>query len=81
MNFPTYFKCTSALHFDQMNSLAAAEFTKITGEQCDKYALPSIDKHGNYYLIINSDIAGILSESELANCVEFSEIPLSQPTL
>ena len=73
---PKYFKCSKT----KFNSLLK-QANKLLGygnDLADNYCNPTIDKHGNYYFIVNEEV---LSLVDYDKCVPFEEIEFEQTTL
>jgi hypothetical protein len=65
--FPIWFKCDNKAHFETLNSQAAILISQ------DSYQLPLIDKFGNYYFTVNSEVQSLV---DLTKCVEFDKIEM-----
>jgi maltose-binding protein MalE len=67
VNFPIWLKCDNKAHFESLNSQAAILINQ------DYYQLPLIDKFGNYYFTVNSEVQSLV---DLSKCVEFELIEM-----
>jgi hypothetical protein len=67
MNFPIWLKCDNKAHFETLNSQAAILINQ------DSYQLPLVDKFGNYYFTVNSEVQSLV---DLSKCVEFDKIEM-----
>jgi maltose-binding protein MalE len=65
--FPIWFKCDNKAHFETLNSQAAILINQ------DYYQLPLIDKFGNYYFTVNSEVECLV---DLSKCVDFDAIEM-----
>ena len=65
MTFPMWLKCDNKAHFEYLNSQAAILINQ------DSYQLPLIDKFGDYYFTVNSEVSSLV---DLSKCVEFENI-------
>jgi hypothetical protein len=67
VNFPIWLKCDNKAHFESLNSQAAILINQ------DSYQLPLIDKFGDYYFTVNSEVESLV---DLTKCVEFDAIEM-----
>jgi hypothetical protein len=67
MNFPIWLKCDNKAHFESLNSQAAILINQ------DSYQLPLIDKFGDYYFTVNSEVESLV---DLTKCVGFELIEM-----
>ena len=65
VTFPIWLKCDNEAHFETLNSQAAILINQ------DSYQLPLIDKFGDYYFTVNSEVSSLV---DLSKCVEFDAI-------
>jgi hypothetical protein len=65
MTFPIWLKCDNKTHFETLNNQAAILINQ------DSYQLPLIDKYGNYYFTVNSEVQSLV---DLSKCVSFENI-------
>jgi hypothetical protein len=65
--FPMWFKCDNKAQFDTLNSQAAILINQ------DSYQLPLIDKFGDYYFTVNSEVSSLV---DLTKCVGFDAIEM-----
>ena len=65
--FPIWFKCDNKAHFETLNSQAAILINQ------DYYQLPLVDKFGNYYFTVNSEVQSLV---DLSKCVGFDSIEM-----
>jgi len=72
-----YFNCQTLADFEAKEQLCC-NLLGLPNEGASHYAKPLIDIYGNHWLIINSEVASILSETELETCKEFNEIELPE---
>lgn len=72
-----YFNCKTLAKFNQKEKLCCA-LLGMPNEGATSYAKPLIDVNKNHWLIINNEVASILTEDELATCKEYNEIELEQ---
>ena len=72
-----YLNCNTLANFEDKEHLCC-ELLGLPNEGAEHYAKPLIDINGNHWLIINNEVQSILSEAELAQCVEFSTIQLPE---
>ena len=63
--FPIWLKCDNKAHFETLNSQAAILINQ------NYYQLPLIDKFGNYYFTVNSEVECLV---DLSKCVSFENI-------
>lgn len=67
--FPLYFKCTNKAQFDTLNNQSAA----ILGTEI--YQQPLNDANGDFWFIVNSEVAELVDISE---CQNFERIVFNQ---
>ena len=67
VTFPIWFKCDNKAHFETLNSQAAILISQ------DYYQLPLVDKFGNYYFTVNSEVQSLV---DLSKCVSFESIEM-----
>lgn len=72
-----YFNCKTKTKFNNKERLCR-DLLGLPNEGAEIYAKPLIDINGDYYLIINNEVASIITETELAACKEYNEIKLEQ---
>jgi maltose-binding protein MalE len=65
VTFPIWLKCDNKAHFETLNSQAAILIKQ------DYYQLPLIDKFGDYYFTVNSEVECLV---DLSKCVNFENI-------
>jgi hypothetical protein len=65
VNFPIWFKCDNKAHFESLNSQAAILISQ------ESYQLPLVDKFGDYYFTVNSEVECLV---DLSKCVSFENI-------
>lgn len=75
-----YFNCGTLENFIAKEHLCCG-ILGLPNEGATHYAKPLIDTNNNHWLIINSEVSSILTEEELVQCVEFSNIQLSVNSL
>jgi hypothetical protein len=73
---PKYFKCSKT----KFNSLLknANALLGFGNELAENYCNPIIDKHGNYYFIVNEEVLSLVDYNK---CITFEEIELIETTL
>jgi maltose-binding protein MalE len=67
VTYPVWLKCDNKAHFEYLNSQAAILINQ------DYYQLPLIDKFGNYYFTVNSEVQSLV---DLSKCVDFDAIEM-----
>ena len=75
-----FYNCKTLTTFNKKEKLCC-DLLGIPNEGATHYANPLIDINGKYWLLINNDVASVLTESELATCKEFNEIELPIQTI
>ena len=65
MNFPIWLKCDNKAHFETLNNQASILINQ------DSYQLPLVDKFGDYYFTVNSEVQSLV---DLSKCVSFENI-------
>ena len=71
--FPLFFPCASKQWQeleDKANTLLG-----FPNEGADNYSTPTIDKNGQYYFLVNPEVALLI---DLSKCVQYSEIKFKQ---
>ena len=66
---PKYFKCSKTKFNSLLNQ--ANTLLGFGNELAENYCNPIIDKHGNYYFIVNEEVLSLV-DYEL--CISFQEI-------
>jgi hypothetical protein len=67
VTYPIWLKCDNKAHFETLNSQAAILINQ------NYYQLPLIDKFGDYYFTVNSEVQSLV---DLSKCVEFDKIEM-----
>jgi hypothetical protein len=65
VNFPIWLKCENKAHFETLNNQAAILINQ------NYYQLPLVDKFGDYYFTVNSEVQSLV---DLSKCVSFENI-------
>ena len=73
INFPLFFPCTPKQWQeleDKANTLLG-----FPNEGADNYSTPTIDKFGQYFFLVNQEVASLV---DVSKCVQYSEIKFKQ---
>ena len=73
LQFPQFLPCTEK-QWQELEDKANA-LLGFPNEGADNYSTPVIDKFGQYYFLVNPEVASLIDASK---CVQYSEIKFKQ---
>lgn len=73
IQYPLFLECANKAAFEALEQ-QACDLLGLPNAGAQNYCNPIIDKYGNHYFTINSEVVGIFSEEQLSSAVEYSVI-------
>jgi hypothetical protein len=74
VNYPLFYQCSTQAEFNQLNQ-QAGQLLGMPNEDTEQYAKPIIDKHGNYWFVVNPEVVSLV---DVDDCVNFDQIEFEQ---
>ena len=74
--YPRFYKCATIAEFKLLDTKCCELLGLPNDEATDDYANPIVDINGKNWLVVNTDISSLFTESEIAAMVQYDEIVL-----
>lgn len=74
--YPRFYKCASISEFKLLDTKCCELLGLPNDEATDDYANPIVDINGKNWLVVNTDVASLFTESEILAMVQYDEIVL-----
>ena len=74
--YPRFYKCATLAEFKLLDTKCCELLGLPNDEATDDYANPIVDINGFNWLVVNTDIASLFTESEIDAMVQYDEIVL-----
>jgi len=74
--YPRFYKCATIAEFKLLDDRCCELLGLPNNEDTNDYANPIVDINGFNWLVVNTDIASLFTESEILAMVQFDEIVL-----
>jgi hypothetical protein len=74
--YPRFYKCASIAEFKLLDTKCCELLGLPNDEATDDYANPIVDVNGKNWLVVNTDVSSLFTESEILAMVQYDEIVL-----
>jgi hypothetical protein len=74
--YPRFYKCATIAEFKLLDTKCCVLLGLPNDEATDDYANPIVDINGFNWLVVNTDVASLFTESEINAMVQYDEIVL-----
>lgn len=79
--YPRFYKCATLAEFKLLDDKCCKLLGLPNDEATNDYANPIVDVNGKNWLVVNTDVASLFTESEILAMVQYDEIilPIVKP--
>lgn len=74
--YPRFYKCSSLANFNVLEKKCCAILGLPNNDSTNRYANPIVDVNGKNWLVVNTDVSSLFTESEILAMVQYDEIIL-----
>ena len=74
--YPRFYKCATIAEFKELDTKCCELLGLPNDEATNDYANPIVDIEGYNWLVVNTDISSLFTESEILAMVQYDEIVL-----
>jgi hypothetical protein len=74
--YPRFYKCLTLAKFKELDTKCCVLLGLPNNEDTIDYANPIVDINGFNWLVVNTDIASLFTELEIASMVQYEDIIL-----
>jgi hypothetical protein len=74
--YPRFYKCATLAEFKLLDTKCCVLLGLPNDEATDDYANPIVDIENKNWLVVNTDVASLFTESEILAMVQYDEIVL-----
>ena len=74
--YPRFYKCLTIAEFKLLDDKCCKLLGLPDDEATNDYANPILDVNGKNWLVVNTDVASLFTESEILAMVQYDEIVL-----
>lgn len=81
IQYPRFYKCATIAEFKLLDDKCCVLLGLPNDEATNDYANPIVDINGFNWLVVNTDVASLFTESEILSMVQYDEIilPIVKP--
>jgi hypothetical protein len=74
--YPRFYKCKTLAKFKELDTKCCELLGLPNDEDTNDYANPIVDSDGNNWLVVNTDVSSLFTESEILAMVQYDDIVL-----
>lgn len=79
--YPRFYKCLTLVKFKELEGICCELLGLPNNEDTNDYANPIVDINGFNWLVVNTDIASLFTESEILAMVQYEDLILPTPII
>lgn len=74
--YPRFYKCLTIAEFKLLDTKCCELLGLPNDEATNDYANPIVDINGFNWLVVNTDVSSLFTETEIAEMIQYDEIVL-----